>query len=210
MEFRKKTSTIMFGGLGLALLGALGTALLIGWLVQGGTLPIILFGAPLVLLAGLGVAAYGLIPFRLRIDQHGVTTRHAPEGLNTFVPWTGIAAITIERKPGDAESLAPYVVLWPHPGTHLGAEPSFHRDGRPAYLLGQLDEIKESEQQVRQALAHFGAQRPHGYPPAQPPHHAPPRQPHPGTPAPSAHGPRPYPGGPYPPQQPYGRPGPGR
>ncbi|GAA3761648.1 hypothetical protein HDA32_005734 [Spinactinospora alkalitolerans] len=159
MEFTKAKGKLFAIGAVVTALGGLGTALLIGWFFEGGRLPIILFGAPLLLLVGLGVVAYALIPFRLRVDEHGITTRHAPEGLNTSVPWPHIAALTIERKPGDKEDRAPYIVLWPTREANLGTDPSFDRNGHPAYLLGQIDEIKEPEERIRSVLAHYAGPR---------------------------------------------------
>ncbi|GAA1083007.1 hypothetical protein [Nocardiopsis composta] len=218
MEFQKKRGAIFGIGLLVAGLGGLGTVLLVGWFFSGGRLPLLLFLAPVALVIGMGVVVYGMLPFRLRIDANGITTRNPPEGLNTFVPWSQIAAVTVEHKPGDSAETAPYVVLWPAPGADLGAEPGFRRDGRPAYLLGQTDEITESEERIRAAIAEFGGSRPGPGPhQAPPPLHPPqgPPQPYPHQAPPPAPGPHPqqgpppgYPPQPYPPQQYPQQPGP--
>ncbi|WP_393916611.1 hypothetical protein [Halostreptopolyspora alba] len=203
MEFHKTKGTLLGIGVVVAALGGLGTALLIGWFFEGGKLPVLLFLAPIAVLAGIGVVVYAMLPFRLRIDANGVTTRNPPEGLNTFVPWSHVAAVTIEAKPGDKPDRAPYVVLWPVPGARIGADPSFHRHGRPAHLLGQTDEIKQPRDQIRDAIAHYSGSAPTQQPPAAPPHPPRPMPPQYGPQHPPQHG---YPHPPHhgpPPVNPY-------
>ncbi|MFW5419934.1 hypothetical protein J0910_25255 [Nocardiopsis sp. CNT-189] len=223
MEFQKRRGPIFGIGLPAAGLGGLGTVLLAGWFLAGGEPPLPLFLAPVALAAGMAAVVYGMRPFRLRIDANGITIRNPPEGLDAFVPWTHIAAVTVERGPGEAEEAAPCVLLWPAPGADLGAEPGFRRDGRPAYLLGRTGEIAGPEARILTAVAEFGGRRPSPeperrqapQPPQAPPGQAPrpphgPPQPHPGQappPAPSrwpgppqGRPPQPYPG-PYGPQR---------
>lgn len=104
---------------------------------------------------GLYVLVFGLGPFYLRINEHGVNARDAFAGMRVALPWQSIAAMTIERKPGDSTLLAPYLVLWPVPGTNLEMKESYVRDGRPAYALVQLDELREPQETLIAALRQY-------------------------------------------------------
>jgi hypothetical protein len=160
---------------------------------------------PLLIPFGLGVLIVGLGPFRLRIDQHGVTANNWLESVRMALPWECVAAISIRRKPGDREDAQPYLMLWPVPGANVDAKESHVLEGRPAYALVQVDDIRESVDQLSAALRQYAGPRflqTQG-PPQQPPpqHPGPPQQPpqYPGSqfPPPQYPGPQ-YPGPQYP------------
>jgi hypothetical protein len=122
------------------------------------------------------------------------------------LPWERVAAIAIRRKPGDREDAQPYLMLWPVPGANVDAKESYVLDDRPAYALVQVDDIRESVDQLSAALRQYAGRRfleTQG-PPQQPPQYpGPPQQP-PQYPGPPQQPPQ-YPG---PPQQPPQYPGP--
>jgi hypothetical protein len=97
--------------------------------------------------------------------------------------------MSIERKPGDSQEADPYLVLWPIPGANLDVKESYVLDGRPAYTLVQLDELKESVDQLSAALRQYAGprffqtqgppQQPPQFPPPQPPQYPGPQYPPP-------------------------------
>jgi len=112
----------------------------------------------LSLLLGGGLVAIGLRPFRFHIGVQGLTLRLA--GINGLVSWAAIDAIVIEQPdPGrSSRNPAPWLLLVPAEGVDLDV-PAPHRspvDERACVELLTFNDVKESPEQVGQALALYG------------------------------------------------------
>jgi hypothetical protein len=173
MEFHRTRTLRLWIGFGSIVLGLFGAFEIFvqwqrfvvrsGWFYQHMTRDFSFHGVayflPLLIPVGIYVLVRGLGPFHRRIDEYGVTVENDSANMRIALPWQGIAAMSIERKPGDSKEADPYLVLWPIPGTNLVVKESYVLDGRPAYALVQLDELKESVDQLSAALRQYAGPR---------------------------------------------------
>ncbi|MER7330031.1 MULTISPECIES: hypothetical protein [unclassified Micromonospora] len=103
-----------------------------------------------------------LKPFRFHIGADGLTLRLA--GLNRLVPWAEIDSIILDEPiptPGGKKSASPSLLLVPAAGSTIdhprtGRSPL---DGRDALVLLDLDNVRQSADEVAAALARFGGGR---------------------------------------------------
>jgi len=145
--------------IGIVLL-AFGVFMYVGFAPFPGSIRRVL-GCGLSLLLGGGLVAIGLRPFRFHIGVQGLTLRLA--GINRLVTWAAIDAIVIEQpEPGrSSRNPAPRLLLVPAEGVDLGV-PAPHRspvDERACLELLTFNDVKESPEQVGQALAQYGGSR---------------------------------------------------
>lgn len=102
-----------------------------------------------------------LKPFRFHIGADGLRLRSA--GINGLVPWKAIDAVVLEQPAPSSAKRNPHprLLLVPTEGADLGV-PLQHRspvDGRACAASLSFDEVKESPEQVAQALAQHGGGR---------------------------------------------------
>jgi hypothetical protein len=117
-------------------------------------------GCGLGLLVGGVSVALGLQPFRFHIGAQGLTLRLPLAGINGLVPWAAIDAIVIEQRRSSRKQ-APRLLVVPAEGVDLGV-PAPHRspvDKRACLELLTFNDVKESPEQVGQALAQYGGSR---------------------------------------------------
>jgi hypothetical protein len=122
-------------------------------------------GALLVvgLIAVLGALAGLASTFRpapIKLDESGLRLRVA--GINRFVPWASVDAVLLEPCAGTLDNAgAPRLLLVPSAEADLGVVAEYQNkvDGRPAIILLSLDSLRESQDQVIQALATCAGQR---------------------------------------------------
>jgi hypothetical protein len=156
---------------------------------------------PLLIPLGLGIMIVGLGPFRLRIDERGVTVNNWLASVRMALPWEHVAAIALRGKPGDRADAEPYLMLWPVAGANVDAKESYVLDDRTAYAIVQVDDIREPMAELVAALRQYAGPR---FIQTQGPQQPPTQYPGPQHPGPRYPGPQ-YPG---PPQQPPQYPGP--
>ncbi|MFG3710196.1 hypothetical protein [Micromonospora sp. NPDC047730] len=120
-----------------------------------------LFGGIVALMGG-AFAVSELKPFRFHIGADGLTLRLA--GLDRLVPWAEIDSIILDEPvptPGGKKSTSPSLMLVPATGSTIdrprtGRSPV---DGRTALVLLDLDDVRQSADEVAAALARFGGSR---------------------------------------------------
>jgi hypothetical protein len=122
----------------------------------------LLVGGSMVVTGGAFVVSE-LKPFRFHIGTDGLTLRL--NGINRLVRWDEIDAVILDlTKPslvGDNKHPYHHVLLVPADGVDLGI-PLTHRspvDDRPCLVLLDLRDVRDSPEQVAQALAQFGGGR---------------------------------------------------
>lgn len=114
------------------------------------------------LLMGGVLAFYGLRPFRFYIGFEGLTVRLT--GIDRLVPWTEIDAIVLDQPLPvltGTKTPSPVLLLVPASGSTLDL-PLMHRspvDDRPCLVLLELHDVRESPDEVADALARFGGSR---------------------------------------------------
>ncbi|MEU5945954.1 hypothetical protein ABZ793_10375 [Micromonospora sp. NPDC047465] len=120
-----------------------------------------LFGGVAALMGG-AFAVSELKPFRFHIGVEGLTLRLA--GLDRLVPWAEIDSVILDEPvptPGGRKPTSPSLLLVPATGSTIdrprtGRSPL---DGRPALVLLDLDDVRQSADEVAAALARFGGSR---------------------------------------------------
>jgi hypothetical protein len=107
------------------------------------------------------VAIYGLLntlrPFHLEVTDAGLSVR--ADSLTTTLPWTSVAALTIERDPGANSNAPPNVMLWLSEDTDVGAKAARKNDGRAGYRLLSLNDFKEPAGQVVDVLRRYAGDK---------------------------------------------------
>ena len=120
---------------------------------------LVLVGGSIVVMGG-ALVVHALKPFRFHIGTDGLTLR--VKGINRLVRWDEIdAVILVETSLGRSRTSYHEVLLVPADGVDLGI-PLTHRspvDDRPCLVLLDLRDVKDSPEQVAQALARFGGDR---------------------------------------------------
>lgn len=120
-----------------------------------------IFGALGLLMGGV-LASYGLRPFRFHIGAEGLAIRQS--GLNRLVPWAEIDALILDQPlPTLAGNKVPSAVLLLVPASGSALDrPLTHRspvDDRPCFVLLELNDVRESPDEVAAALARYGGNR---------------------------------------------------
>ncbi|MEV4760626.1 hypothetical protein AB0J86_36745 [Micromonospora sp. NPDC049559] len=112
-----------------------------------------------------GILGFGSRSFRFAIGPAGLAVRH--RGVDQSLPWPDIDALVLNQPLaswGD-QPLAPGVplpLLVPAAGSAAARLPRTARhpiDGRPAVRLLDLNEVRESPDEVAEALARHGGER---------------------------------------------------
>ncbi|MEG3632182.1 DivIVA domain-containing protein [Micromonospora palythoicola] len=154
MELRRNRRSLALG----VLLLALGVSLPLGK-DSPGTGVWIFAGA--ALLTGGWITARSLRPFRFRIGADGLDLRAA--GLNRLVPWAEIGAIVLDQpaRGAGAAPPTPSLLLVPGVGSTIdrpltGRNPV---DGRPALVLLDLADVRESADEVAAELTRVSGGR---------------------------------------------------
>ncbi|MEV2240813.1 DivIVA domain-containing protein [Micromonospora sp. NPDC049891] len=147
MELRRNRRSLALG----VLLLAFGVSLLLGK-ESPGTGVWIFAGA--ALLMGGWTTARSLRPFRFRIGADGLDLRVA--GLNRLVPWAEIAAIVLDQpaRAAGATPPTPSLLLVPGVGSTIDRPLTARSpvDGRPALVLLDLADVRESADEVAAEL----------------------------------------------------------
>ena len=162
LELRRSRRTLVLGIAfavgGLALLlcgfGADSTIGSVVYVVVGG----------LALLIAIVVVREERRPFRFAIDPHGLNLR--ARGINRLVPWAEIDAVILDQPVPRAGSLndrrsGPHLVLVPAAGSELAGRVTAESlsDGRAGLVVLDLDDVKESREQIAAALRTFSGGR---------------------------------------------------
>lgn len=152
--------------------GGLATAVTL--LVVGALLLLCLpIDEPMSTLLALGLAAGGVLvgglviyqavrPFRFRIGPDGLTMQS--RGATRSIPWDGVAAVVLDQPApgaGGPDRQGPRLLLAAADGADVGlpmTASSTAYDGRCAVLLG-LDDVRESPDQVAEALTRYAGDR---------------------------------------------------
>ncbi|MFF3559723.1 hypothetical protein ACFYXS_06760 [Streptomyces sp. NPDC002574] len=96
-------------------------------------------------------------PLRLRIGPGGIGMREYATA-EFYVPWSKIAAVTLETRPGIPKQTIQLTVL-PVPGANLGRARTHLIDGHQAYALVRLDRLHDGEHAVVPALEAYAGER---------------------------------------------------
>ncbi|MEB3367085.1 hypothetical protein [Saccharopolyspora mangrovi] len=162
MDFRR-SSTGAIAGVILIALGVFGTVLLIGGLTGGSGVRIhfLFFLAPIGALAGVVMLINSLRPLKMRIDERGIMIHQPARRVQVALGWQHVAAVSVTelRKPKDARNTATYLAVWTHGGLNPGVPPEwvFQNDGWTGYRLIDVDDVRESSDQLTQALRQYAA-----------------------------------------------------
>ncbi|MEW2521374.1 hypothetical protein [Actinacidiphila alni] len=116
--------------------------------------------AALAVLAGFRSLRKARLPFRLRIDEYGVTLH------DTRLDWGQIEGVGLRYGPADADSAppAPELVVYPAAGVVLTGTPRRYVAGRTAYLLIDGAEVDQGLGALIDALKRYAGPRFEGAP----------------------------------------------
>ncbi|SNT44530.1 hypothetical protein [Actinacidiphila glaucinigra] len=96
-------------------------------------------------------------PLRLRIGPGGIGMREYATS-EFYVPWSKIAAVVFETRPGTSKQTVQLTLL-PLPGADLGRDRTHLIDGHQAYTLVRLDRLHDGEHAVAPALETYAGER---------------------------------------------------
>lgn len=115
--------------------------------------------AGIALVVGGVFVARAFKPFRFRIGADGLTLRC--NGINRLVRWEEIDTVVLTQPACDDSTVATQLLLIPANGTDLGVSMAYRSpaDGRACTMILELNEVKESPDQLAEALARFGEGR---------------------------------------------------
>lgn len=157
MELRKSRAVLVVAVLALA-----ATLLLLVNLL-GGRATITNLGCFAVFAAtAVALFAYALRPFRFAISAEGLTLRR--RGLNRVIAWSDVETILLNPSVAAVSSRqrrSTRLLLMPVDGADIGAPPTEHSplDGRPCLLLLDFNDVRNTPDEVADALARFGGNR---------------------------------------------------
>ncbi|GIJ79250.1 hypothetical protein SAMN05443287_11073 [Micromonospora phaseoli] len=155
MELRRRRGALVLGlvffATGAFVLGCFEYLTVLGWIV-----------GLLALLVGGGVVLAERRPFRFHIGPNGMVLRVA--SLNRAVPWTEVDAIVLDQQVptiGEKQPISSSLLLVPPTNSFVegpldGRSPV---DGRPALILLDLADVRQSVDEVAAALARFAGSR---------------------------------------------------
>lgn len=128
----------------------------------GVRIPYFLVLAPVAVVIGLVKLIRSLLrSLTMRIDERGILIHHSAHRVKVELGWQYVAAVSVTQlpTPKDPRSTATYLAVWTHGGVNPGVPPewAFQNDGWTGYRLIALDDIRESSEQVTQALQHYAA-----------------------------------------------------
>ncbi|MBV1853310.1 hypothetical protein [Catellatospora tritici] len=97
--------------------------------------------------------------FRLEAADTGLVVRCAE--IKADLPWSSVAAVTIERPHYLDGNASPAVILWLAPGVEVKAKPNYRtKDGsRAGFQLISLDDLVESPDEVVATLRRYGGEK---------------------------------------------------
>ncbi|WP_145737442.1 hypothetical protein [Saccharopolyspora dendranthemae] len=128
----------------------------------GVRIPYFLVLAPVAVVVGLVKLVKNLLrSLTMRIDERGILIHHSADRVKVELGWQYVAAVSVTQlpTPKDPRSTADYLVVWTHGGFNPGVPPewAFQNDGWTGYRLIALGALRESAEQVTQALQHYAA-----------------------------------------------------
>ncbi|MDA3624545.1 hypothetical protein [Saccharopolyspora oryzae] len=160
MDFRKSALGLITAIIAIVL-GVVGTALVIGWFSEGGRIPFLFFGAPVLVVVGIILLINSFRPFTMRIDERGILLEHPADKVRIALGWQYIARVAVQElpKPKGEKGTATYLVVWPQGGANPGVpqDRMFQHDGWTGYRLIDVDDIREDKEKLTAALAHYAA-----------------------------------------------------
>ncbi|MDI2028281.1 hypothetical protein QFW96_06655 [Saccharopolyspora sp. TS4A08] len=162
MDFHKNRINLI-PPLILIALGVLGTVMLVGGLTsdEGVRIHGIFFVAPIGVIAGLVLLIKNLRRLTMRIDERGILIEHPAERVKVALGWQYVAGVSVTtlRKRRDDRNTATYLVVWTQGGLNPGVPQDwmFQNDGWTGYRLIDTSDLRESDEQLTQALGRYAA-----------------------------------------------------
>ncbi|RRO16021.1 hypothetical protein EIL87_13155 [Saccharopolyspora rhizosphaerae] len=162
MDFQKSRMNTVVALIVIAL-GALGTVMLVGGLTGGSGVRIhgVFFLAPVAAVGGVVVLVKSLRAMQVRIDERGILVDHPARRVKVALGWQNVAGATVRQlsKPGEPRRSATWLVVWTHGGLNPGVphDWGFQHDGSTGYRLLDVDDVRESADQLTEAMRRYAA-----------------------------------------------------
>jgi hypothetical protein len=164
MEFHRKKRLWLIGVAavlaGLALLGVFVAFLAHGDLAHVRRNRYILVGiGGILVVVGIALIVQNMRPFRLRIDDAGITVLR--KGREVTFPWPAIAAARIEWPLDENSGTRGHPELWLYlpPGANPGVKPERTVDGYGAYYVVHVEDLQEPWDQFEGLLRRYAGPR---------------------------------------------------
>ncbi|GAA4618918.1 hypothetical protein [Saccharopolyspora hordei] len=160
MEFHKSQHRLVMAVVFLAL-GVAGSALMTVWADQVGRIPVLSVVSPVLLVMGIATLIGSLRPFTLRVDGRGILLEHPARRVRVELAWQQIEQVSVEKlpRPRGERGAATYLTVWLRGGENPGVpqKRAIRRDGRVGYRLLDVNDVRESADELRTTLSHYGA-----------------------------------------------------
>lgn len=112
-------------------------------------------------LLGLIVLIGSTRPFRIALSEQGLEVQS--NGYRFSGPWSQVDGIHVEQTPpaGEPPRARSLLVLWLADGVPMRQKPTypFGSTGRKGYVIAELDNVRETPDEVVQALRRYAGER---------------------------------------------------